>query len=110
MITAFAALLALAQAGEAPPPPEVTQAATAFGSCVTDRLDQAEEGVRPEIIADAILEHCRPQQDAMTVSHRRWVQASTLSEREKARSLRNSERNLRAMRGQIVRAIREGRR
>ncbi|HTU11904.1 MAG TPA: hypothetical protein VMG08_13520 [Allosphingosinicella sp.] len=110
MLLAAVVALILAQASEPPPPPEVVQAAQAFGTCVTERLDQAEDGVRPEVIADAILDHCRPQQEAMTASHARWVRASSLTEREKARSLRNSERNLRGMRAQIIRAIRDGRR
>jgi hypothetical protein len=88
----------------------VTQAAEAFAGCVSDRLVQAGDSVSPGLIADAILDHCRPQQEAMTASHARWVQASNLSEREKAHSLRASQRNLRAMRGQIIQAIRRDRR
>lgn len=110
MILALAASLIVSQASEPPPPPEVTQAAEAFSACVSERLNQAEDNVRAEIIADAILNHCRPQQEAMTVSHTRWVQASNLSEREKAQSLRASQRNLRGMRGQIIQAIRRNRR
>lgn len=110
MILALAALLALAQASEPPPPPEVTQAAEAFAGCVSDWLVQAEDNVRPELIADAILDHCRPLQEAMTASNERWVRASNLSEREKAQSLRATQRNLRGMRGQIIQAIRRDRR
>lgn len=110
MILALAASLALSQASEPPPPPEVVRAAAAYSACVSDRLDQAEDNVRAEIIADAILDHCRPQQEAMTVSHTRWVQASNLSARDKAQSLRASQRSLRGMRGQIIQAIRRNRR
>jgi len=108
VIFALAASLVFSQAGE-PPPPQVTQAGDAFAGCVSDRLVQAEDRVRPERIADAILDRCRPQQDAMTASHARWVQASNLSEREKAQSLRAAQRNLRAMRGQIIETIRRDR-
>jgi hypothetical protein len=110
MIVAAAVLFAFSALNEPPPPPEVVQAGEAFATCIGDRLHQAEDSVRPEVIADAILAHCRPQQEAMTASHARWVRASTLSEREKAQSLRASERNLRGMRAQIIRHIRDARR
>lgn len=111
MILSLAAALLLAQAAESPPPPpEVARAAEALAACVQDRLNQAEDDVRPEVIADAIIAHCRPQQEALMASHARWVQASDLSEREKARSLRETERSMRGMRGQLIRSIRQDRR
>ena len=110
MILSLAAALLISQAAESSPPPAVARAAEALAACVQDRLNQAEDNVRPEVIADAIVAHCRPQQVALMASHARWVQASDLSEREKARSLRETERNMRGMRGQLVRSIRRDRR
>ena len=109
MFLSLAAALLVSLAAEAPPP-AVARAAEALAACVQDRLNQAEDNVRPEAIADAIVAHCRPQQVALMASHARWVQASDLSEREKARSLRETERNMRGMRGQLVRSIRRDRR
>lgn len=110
MILAFAALLALAQAAEPPPPPEVAQAAAAWSACIGDRLDRAADDGRPEAVADAILGYCRPQQDATMAAHARWIDGSSLSDREKAGARRAAQRSLRDMRPQIIRAIREGRR
>ena len=85
MILAFVAMLA---ATTPEPPLEVARAASAWAECLNDRLAQAEENARPEIIADAMIEHCGPQQEAARVLHVRWINESNLSDREKASALR----------------------
>jgi hypothetical protein len=110
MIVALAASFALATPAEPPPPPEVALAGEALASCIGDRLDQAEDNVRPELIADGIVEYCRPQLDAAAAAQERWIASSAMSDREKANARSALRRSLAGMRGNLVRQIRANRR
>ena len=110
MIVALAALLALATPAEPPPPQDVTLAGEALASCIGDRLNQTEENVRPAVIADAIVEHCRPQLDTAAAAQERWIASSTMSDREKANARTAFRRSVAGMRGNLIRQIRASRR
>lgn len=110
MIAALAALIAVAAQVEPAPPPEVNLAGERLASCMSERLDQAEDDVRPEVIADGIVGHCRPQLDAAALAQERWIASTTLSEREKADARTAFRRSIAGLRNELVRQIRASRR
>jgi hypothetical protein len=110
MIAALAALFAAATPVEPAPPPEVNLAGERLASCMGEQLDQAEDNVRPEVIADGIVEHCRPQLDAAAAAQERWIASSTMSDRDKANARTASRRSFAGLRNNLVRQIRASRR
>jgi uncharacterized OsmC-like protein len=104
----FAAFFAAAQpVDEPPPPPELTEAGNDWNACVQDRVEEADEDLSPARTVDAALAACRPLQEAMTAHHRRWVDGSNLSAREKTQALRTMEQSLTQIRPQFIRMVRE---
>jgi hypothetical protein len=106
-LAAPGALLAL---DEPPPPPELAQAGNDWNACVQDRIEEADEALSPARTVDAALAACRTLQETMLAHHRRWVEGSNLSDREKAQALRTMERSLTEVRPAFIRFVREMRR
>jgi hypothetical protein len=103
-LAAPTSLLAL---DEPPPPPELAQASNDWGECVQDRIDAADEDLSPARTVDAALAACRPLQETMLAHHRRWVDGSSLSDREKRDALRTMERSLTEVRPAFIRMVRQ---
>ncbi|HEX8654880.1 MAG TPA: hypothetical protein VF693_06635 [Allosphingosinicella sp.] len=104
-----ATLAAAIAADEPPPPPELTAAAAAWQRCIQDRIDQADDSARPSAVAQAIAAACDPSAQAMLAAHRRWVEGSSLSDRDKRRSIRASERNVASVPRMIEMMVRASR-
>lgn len=101
-----AALAAQAISVDPETPPEVTTAFQAWAGCITEGVE-ADDGERsPRQAAEAILAACRSRQTALSAAHGRWVDASGLSEREKAEARRSMAQSVEALGGQVARMIR----
>lgn len=110
MVLLLAASLAFAQAAnEPPPPPELVQAGEAWSQCIGEGLERVGDDVRPAAAADSILAGCRSQQELMIAAHDRWVEGTTMTEREKGDAHRQMRRSVAATREQLVQALRRGR-
>ena len=107
---AMAVLLAFATPAEPPPPPEVSRAGEALAACIGERLDRADDNLRPVLIADGIVGHCRPQLDAAAAAQERWIASSSMSDREKANARSAFRRSITGLRNNLVRQIRASRR
>ena len=108
--TLLAALLAASPAAaEPPPPPELTAAAAAWQQCIQDRLNEADRSARPRAIAEHIASACDPAAQALLAAHRRWVEGSALSDRDKRESIRASEQNVASMTRMIEMMLRASR-
>src|SRR4028118_883947 len=94
MILIVLAALALSAAEEPPPPPEVAAAASAWSQCIQDGLDRSDMEQSPRSAARQIAASCQPSAETMLAAHRRWVEASSLSEREKRDGIRGAERSV----------------
>ena len=109
-MTAILVLLLLAaQSDEPPPPADVAAAAAALSSCIGARVEDAPVAGDPEATADSILAACATQIDEGVAAHRRWVEGSALSEREKAEALSAMAASLDELRRQLTEALRDGR-
>jgi len=104
---AFAALVLAAE--EPPPPPEVVTAAQAWSACIQNGLDRSDLEQSPRSVARQIDANCRPSSEAMIAAHRRWVERSSLSEREKRESVRSVERSVSGMARMIETLVRASR-
>jgi hypothetical protein len=98
--------LAAAQPAEPPPPPELAAAGEAWNECIQNNLEGADPELSPARVVDAAMGACRTRQDSMLAAHRRWVEGSALSERDKRQALRAMEQSLTRLRPQFIRFVR----
>jgi len=112
MIAAAPLLLALLLQADAPAgaPPEMAAAFGSWANCLHGQLDEADAEAPARRVADAALAACQPLQDAFVAAHARWLDGSTLREREKREARRSMARSVQQLRGNVLRLVREMRR
>jgi hypothetical protein len=107
MLIALAAFFLVAD--EPPPPPELQAAGAAWNECIQDRLDESDRTERPRDVARRIESACEPSMQAMLAAHRRWVEGSDLSARDKADAHRAMQRSVSGMTRMIEMMVRASR-
>ncbi|HEX8216460.1 MAG TPA: hypothetical protein VF577_03255 [Allosphingosinicella sp.] len=109
MILFVIAAWGLAAAEEPPPPPDVAAAAGAWSQCIQSGIDESDLEQSPRSVARQIETDCRPPAQVMLAAHRRWVESSTLGEREKRDAIRSVERSVSGIARMIEEAVRASR-